>query len=276
MHRATLRVVDGMHRLRAAALKGQRTVEVTFTEGSREELFLRSVEENIAHGLPLSLSDRKAAAERVLAACPQLSDRTVAARTGLSAKTVAAIRRGVATAAPRGQAAACSAAESAHANSRVGADGRWYPLDGAAGRWRAAEIVAARPDASLRQVARAAGVSVATAHDVRGRLRRGEPPVPGRAGAAPARPVAAARADGAGERLSILRELTGDPSLRHTDAGRGLLRWLHLKTVLDEDLRALAHSVPAHRADAVAELARHCARAWQHMADELTRQESNA
>jgi hypothetical protein len=68
VHRPTMRVIDGMHRLHAAARKGQREIAVRFFDGSEAEAFVLAVELNISHGLPLSLADRKAAAGRILAA----------------------------------------------------------------------------------------------------------------------------------------------------------------------------------------------------------------
>src|SRR5215475_12583633 len=67
VHRSTMRVIDGMHRLRAAKLRGDRTIFVKFFEGDDGEAFLLSVDANIKHGLPLSLADREAAASRILA-----------------------------------------------------------------------------------------------------------------------------------------------------------------------------------------------------------------
>uniref|UniRef100_UPI0018F18D1C ParB/RepB/Spo0J family partition protein n=1 Tax=Actinomadura logoneensis TaxID=2293572 RepID=UPI0018F18D1C len=169
VHRPTMRVIDGMHRLRAAMLRGDTHIEAVYFDGTAAEAFARAVELNIAHGLPLTIADRRAAAARILAAEPDSSDRAIAARTGLSARTVAAVRR--------------STAQVPHSNARVGADGRARPVDGAGGRRLAAQIIQARPEASLREVARKAGISLSTAHDVRKRLLQGRDPVP--PGAAP-------------------------------------------------------------------------------------------
>src|SRR5580704_2926438 len=90
--RRTMRVIDGMHRLLAAALKGQETVSVVFFDGSPADAFLQAVRANVTHGLPLSQADRRAAAERIIASHPHLSDRALAESVGLAARTVAAIR----------------------------------------------------------------------------------------------------------------------------------------------------------------------------------------
>ncbi|MEV4258891.1 ParB N-terminal domain-containing protein, partial [Spirillospora sp. NPDC049652] len=107
VHRPTMRVIDGMHRLRAAMLRGDTHIEAVYFDGTAAEAFARAVELNITHGLPLTIADRRAAAARILAAEPESSDRAVAARTGLSARTVAAVRR--------------STAQLPHSNARVGA-----------------------------------------------------------------------------------------------------------------------------------------------------------
>ncbi|GAA3500051.1 ParB N-terminal domain-containing protein [Streptomyces prasinosporus] len=277
VHRATMRVIDGMHRVAAAAAKGLTSVEVQYFDGAEEDAFLRSVTANVAHGLPLSTADRKAAAARILRSSRDLSDRAVAAYTGLDAKTVAAIR-------PR------STAESPRSNIRIGSDGRSHPLDRTAERIRAAELMTRRPDLPLRAVVKETGLSLGTAHDVRRRLLRGEAPVP--AGRRRAPQPAAARPDGAGRPepsgtagtagafpgagrtrgpLETLRRLAGDPSLRHSESGRRFLRWLHTHFVLDEAWRQQADAVPPHCTDTVAELALQCSNAWKRFAEELSR-----
>lgn len=107
VHRPTMRVIDGMHRLRAAVLKGRSEIAVRFFDGSEADAFVLSVRLNVGHGLPLTLDERKEAARRILASHPHWSDRAVAESTGLSAKTVATVRHaarraGGAPALPRG------------------------------------------------------------------------------------------------------------------------------------------------------------------------------
>ena len=114
--RRTMRVIDGMHRLMAASLQGRETIDVMFFDGSEADVFLRAVQENIAHGLPLSQADRRAAAERIIASHPHMSDRAIGHSAGLAAKTVAAIRKS-------------SSEEIPQSNARVGRDGRVRPLD---------------------------------------------------------------------------------------------------------------------------------------------------
>ena len=81
--RATMQVIDGAHRLSVARLKNQATVDVIFFEGSPADAFLVAVKANVAHGLPLSLADRKAAAERIIRSHSHMSDRAIAKVSGL-------------------------------------------------------------------------------------------------------------------------------------------------------------------------------------------------
>jgi hypothetical protein len=67
VHRPSMRVIDGTHRLSAARLRGRDTVEVRFFDGTGAEAFLLAVKANIAHGLPLSRADREAAVHRIMA-----------------------------------------------------------------------------------------------------------------------------------------------------------------------------------------------------------------
>ena len=135
--RRTMRVIDGMHRLMAASMQGRKTIDVIFFSGSEADVFLRAVQENVAHGLPLSRADRSAAVARIIASHPHMSDRAIAHSVGLAAKTVAAIRKSSGTDVPG-------------PNARVGLDGKVRPLDSGGGRRRAAELLTEQPDASLR------------------------------------------------------------------------------------------------------------------------------
>ena len=165
VHRATMRIIDGMHRLRVAHLRGRRTIDVVFFDGTEDEAFVMAVQANMAHGLPLCRADREAAAARLLTRDPRRSDRWIASIAGLSAGTVAAIRR------RSGRGGEPDAA-------RIGQDGRVRPLNSAAGRQLARDAILQNPGASLREIATAAGISPTTVRDVRERLRRGEDPVP--------------------------------------------------------------------------------------------------
>jgi hypothetical protein len=167
VHRPSMRVLDGMHRVRAAMLRGEEAIRAVFFDGDEREAFVEAVRANVPQGLPLTLADRKAAARRIVALYPGWSDRRIAAAAGLSPATVKSVRD-------------AATARSGQLDARVGRDGRVRPVDGSNGRRRAASVLAERPDASLREVARAAGVSIGTAGDVRRRVQEGRDPVPTR------------------------------------------------------------------------------------------------
>jgi len=270
----TMRVIDGMHRLMAASLQGRETIDVVFFDGSDADMFLRAVQENVTHGLPLSHADRRAAAERIIASHPNMSDRAISQVAGLAAKTVATIRKRSSDNAPQ-------------STGRVGIDGKVRPLDFMEGRRRAAELLTQQPDASLRDVARCAGISPATALDVRKRLERGEVAVPGSPqapggavasgqGAKGATPVPdsgtqpAPRSSPASQMpADAVEKLLRDPSLRNNEKGKGMLRLLHVNAVGAGQLPEVAAALPPHCVSTVVQLARQYARMWHEFATEL-------
>nr|WP_063795949.1 ParB N-terminal domain-containing protein [Peterkaempfera griseoplana] len=276
VRQSDMRVVDGIHRLLAALIRGQATIDVEFFDGTAEEAFLRAVQANTAHGLPLSQADRRAAAIRIVASHPQMSDRAIARTSGLGAKAVAAIRRRSTDILPQ-------------LDARVGRDGRVRPLDSVAGRWRAAEVMTENPGASLREVARIAGISPATASDVRKRLQSGELP-------APIRPAAARTPGETGDEVavpvqvgqrrlerqarlappdpgSLLEKLLRDPSLRLKEEGRHLLRLLQQNAIAVRERSELTAAVPPHCGDLVVNLARQYAATWLEFAQSLDERE---
>jgi hypothetical protein len=262
--RITMRVIDGIHRLMAASIKGHKLIDVEFFDGSREDAFLRGVEANVEHGLPLTHADRTAAALRILKSHPNMSDRAIAKSTGLGARAVAELRR--------------SSDFVPKSEFRVGRDGKVRPLDGAKGRLRVAELIMENPDASLRQVARVAGVSPATALDVRRRLERGDEPV--RRPEAPVDTEAASPKDpGSFQNLSeavpqltaTLEKLMRDPSLRQSELGRRLLRMFKENVLGAKDMTDIVASVPSHCIELIIQLSRHNSQIWDEFAEELKR-----
>lgn len=244
VHRSTMRVIDGMHRLRAARAQGRDKIEVVFFDGSPAEAFLRGVEMNTTHGLPLTLLDRKAAAERIIETMPDLSDRAIAAATGLAARTVATIR-------------SRSTADIPQSKTRIGADGRRRPLDPAQRRQRVAELLADSPDMPLRALAAAAEVSISTAHAIRKKLRENVERDGERAGQ---------QTEGT---AAILQQLTRDPAMRLSQQGRTLLRWLHSHSIQHDFWTTLVPTVPPHLTASVAELAHRNAQEWRTLASRI-------
>jgi transposase-like protein len=272
VHGTTLRVIDGLHRVRAAALRGRAAITARVFDGPEADAFVLAVRLNILDGLPLSRAERAAAAARIVRTHPQWSDRMLAATTGLSAATIAGIR-------------ARAAARTEQSEVRVGKDGRARPVNGAVGRLRVCRLLESDPDASIREIARRAGVSPSTVHDVRRRLRDGHEPVPPRLrppeqdtgeeseDERALRMRALFEAAAVADPVEIIAALSKDPSLRYNDSGRGLLRWL------DQSLRVIAHCpdaaerIPPHSAGAVAALAREYAYAWADFASALLSKE---
>jgi hypothetical protein len=275
VHRPSMRVVDGMHRLRAALLRGEDTIEARFFDGTEDDAFVLAVELNSGHGLPLSQADRGAAAARIVGSHPHWSDRVIATLTGVSAKTVAAIR-GRAT------------AEIPQLHSRIGRDGRVRPHSTAQGRRLAGKLMAETPDLSLREVAKESGVSVGTVRDVRRRIGLGLDPVPPKQRmtelaeqGAPRPAVLSLDARTAvtipvADALPVLLEqLKKDPSLRFSEVGRVLLRLLDAHSISTATWTRLVESVPSHASSAVAGLAMSCADSWRQFAEQLGQRESD-
>lgn len=277
VHRATMKVIDGVHRLQAAILNGQAKIQVRFFDGQDDDGYLLAVAMNVVHGRPLSMEDRIAAAERILISRPQWSDRGVAVIAGLSAKKVAEVRS--------------RAVDGLDEGHRIGRDGRSRPLNFAHGRQVAADLLKSHPDASIRQIARQAGISPATVADVRNRLLRGEDPVPQReAIKAPDKelepPANVANLDQARairRRRSVrsrvdpgivLESLRRDPSLRFNETGRVVLRMLDACAHFARDREDIATRLPPHCKESMAILVQEYARIWQLFASELGSEDS--
>ncbi|MET9556556.1 hypothetical protein [Streptomyces sp. NPDC006645] len=269
VHRRTMRVIDGAHRVQAARLRGDDTIEVRLYDGSEAELFVQAVRANNAHGLPLTLAERKAAAARIVDSHPQWSDRGIAAITALSPKTVGRIRQ-----------ERCASEEVPQSHTRLGRDGRPSSSDATAGREVASRLFREQPGISMRQVARTAGISTTTARDVQARLRRGEAPVAPRRGvtrpaeqgdgAAPAEvtSVRALRRPGVRDVAGAAYALRKDPSLRLSETGRTLIRMLDaLPPLGPQQWQQIADNLPPHCLDRVDELARQRAEEWRNFAE---------
>ncbi|MGH4008604.1 MAG: ParB N-terminal domain-containing protein [Pseudonocardiaceae bacterium] len=269
VHGQSMRVIDGTHRIRAAVIRGEKEIAAKIYHGTDDDAFLLAVRMNVAHGLPLTRADRIVAAGRIIRSHPQWSNRMIATVTGLSAGTVGKVRWR-------------SNVHNAQSDTRVGKDGRVRPIDSAAGRRKAAELLAEKPTASLRAIAKEAAVSPSTVQDVRQRLRAGQDPALQRkrvkgSSATPRSPAACPPRETAGDHgpaanadvATILVQLSRDPSLRFSDSGRSLLRWLDRYRVGMAGFNKIAEMVPDHCAGSVAKLARGYARIWTEVAMQL-------
>ncbi|WSW80304.1 ParB/RepB/Spo0J family partition protein [Streptomyces sp. NBC_00996] len=279
VHRDTMRVLDGVHRIQAAVLRGQSDVEVRYFDGSEDEAFILAVQLNSAHGKPLSFAERTAAAQRIIAAHPDWSDRRIAAVACMAPKTVAAIRE---------RSTEDGARLNTESGTRIGADGRERPVNPAERRLRAGELLARSPNAPLRRIAQQAGVSLATASDVRRRVLQGQDVLPPRlrrngaetdgrrSGAGPPesgqRPCSGSPEPSFPEAApAVLEGLQRDPSVRHSVSGRLLLRLLGAHPSGPAEWQRLVRGIPSHRAAPVARVARGYAEAWLQIARILER-----
>ncbi|MEE1805973.1 MULTISPECIES: ParB/RepB/Spo0J family partition protein [Streptomyces] len=271
VHRPTMRVVDGVHRLRAAQANGQIFIKVRYFDGDTTDADLLAVALNVSHGRPLSLEDRAAAAERIFASHPEWSDRAVAAVAGLSARKVSEIRQN-------------SAGTLLQSDRRIGLDGRSRPVDSTHGRELASELIKQNPAASLRTIARQAGISPATVADVRSRVMRGEDPVPSRqrghaaAQRSPQQPACRPPQQrpvitrSPAELGSIFDTLRRDPSMRLNEMGRHILRMLDAAALVARDRQRFVESVPAHCKNQMSELVHGYAEIWETFAHDLKSQ----
>lgn len=265
VHRPSMRVIDGMHRVRAAVILGLDTVDSQFFNGSEAEAFIQSVTRNIADGLLLSLADRSAAVRRILTSFPAMSDPSIAVYTGLDVGVVTEVRRRAAAGPPG-------------LGLPVGGCGSPAPKP-AAECGQAADPAPGTPESALKPVAREAGPSSpGTARSAGEGLRRDEERtlraqprmVPSRTPAARDAQVCTARPTMARTSRDRLRILSSNPSLRNSQAGREFLRWLHGHFVADEAWKELVETVPPHCTETVAEIAMKCSDAWRRFAEELS------
>lgn len=109
-------LVDGFHRFAAAQNLGLETVPVIVLDPPEDgDLHGLAFSLNAAHGRPLTLSDRRAFAARLLQAHTAWSDREIGRRAGLVQPTIAKIRGDLE-----------SKAQIEPAETRIGRDGRSY------------------------------------------------------------------------------------------------------------------------------------------------------
>jgi AraC-like DNA-binding protein len=268
VHRSTMRVIDGMHRLHAARLRGVKEIRVRFFDGDEASAFVLAVQLNVAHGLPLSLADRKAAADRIIGMYPNWSNRAIASATGLSGPTVAARRRRL-------------TGKNVQLEARIGMDGRVRPVDPTQRRREASRMLADNPGASLREVARQVGLSPETVRKIRTqpddpclpeeRAHQLAPANGSAGGRLPAeRRLTRAAPSGQNEAVAV-QALLADPAFRSTESGRALLRLLMAPQALHESGSEYIEKVPAHCLGRLAEAARACVREWEAFAGEVER-----
>lgn len=239
VHASTMRVIDGVHRVHAARSLGRATIRAVLFRGNEAEAHIEAIRSNVAHGKPLSLGEREAAAQRILELVPSWSDRRIAVVSGLSPKTVARLR-------------SRATADSAQLRARLGRDGRLRPVDPAEVRRRVAEVVRSEPEASTRSIAARTGASQATVRDVRQRLSRGASELLGAPGRRKKRKRAAAP--------------SGDPPPRPDIVPGDFAAWFEQRSIEDTDWQRFVNDLPISRVYEVADACRRHSASWRAFA----------
>jgi hypothetical protein len=252
VHRQTLSVIDGVHRLAAARLLGHSKVTVRFFDGSEADAYVEAVRSNVAHGKPLGLAERRQAARSILLLHHEWSDRKVAEICGLSHKTVGAVRK-----------RSCSAGELPQSRQRIGRDDRKRPTDPAALRLRVADLARESPAMSVRRLAARAGTSRSTVLDVRRRLERRDDLLPPRL--SPTHPEVAVKPSA--DRES--RSLGDDRACAATSDGRAFVEWFDIHRISEAEALQYLEGIPIGRVYVVADKAREQAAIWQRVAAAL-------
>ena len=235
-------VIDGTHRVAAARRLGLARIEALLFSGSADAAFVEFVRRNVAHGLLLTLGERKRAAARVLRSHPRWSDRRVAEVCGLSPKTVGRLRTE----------AGCPSEESSQVDARVGRDERVRPVRREPVRARVLAALQSHPEGSLRQVAAVAGVSPETVRLVRMNLTK--------------TPRSAETYDTSDTADPMVWR--DDPALASCAQGEAFLEWFERTAVNEADLTRVG-SVPLSRTYEIADEARRRADIWRHFASSL-------
>lgn len=239
VRRQTMTVIDGAHRLEAARRCGRAQVPVVFFDGEEPDALALAVASNVAHGMPLTMSERRDAARFLLSRSPERSDRWIGHICCLSHSTVAKLRSAKA---PEPE------PETVAPATRVGRDGRRR----ASPRSAEGPAEGSAPDGGER------------AHPSLGNAAHGGPS----GGSSP--PVRLDHPAQAGPRPDPA-SLLGDPALRSVPGLGDLLDWLDRTAVGEEDMEPFVDRVPIGRLYALADECQQRARAWANMARALER-----
>jgi hypothetical protein len=251
VQRSTLRIIDGVHRLYAARSLGWHRLRCAFFDGDASEAIIEGVRRNVEHGRPLTLRERKLAAERILTMRPFWSDRLIGETVGLSATTIGALRQ-----------KQCVSGGAPASEFRFGRDGKFRPHDRRELRRRIMQELEDHPTASLREIASTTGGSPETVRSVRKemwtRQSRGYEATGADQGAAmvPTDPEDVLRCDTWGS----------DSALQSTDSSRSFAVWFSRTDVDDEWLRYV-RDLPLSRTYDIADEARQRARKWMEIAE---------
>lgn len=247
-------VIDGAHRVAAAGRLGMARIEAVWFDGSAADAYVEFVRRNVAHGLTLTVHERKAAAARVLRDHPLWSDRRVAEVCALSPKTVGRVRS---------DAAGCPNEEDPHSDERrEGRDHRLRPVRPGSARARVLDALQVQPGGSLRTIAAVAGVSPETVRLVRMNLAEASAPVADDTTKAPETvdPTSAEPTGDAGEPTWQI-----DAALASSPQGDDFLAWFERTALHGLDL-SWVDTIPLGRVYVVADEARRRSETWLQFA----------
>jgi ParB-like chromosome segregation protein Spo0J len=263
VHRESMIVLDGVHRVLAARRRGDAHIDVRYVEGSETDAFVLAVRANTAFGKPLTLAERQDCARRILMTHPHWSDRAIAESCGLSGKTVGALRERSTEEIPQLNSRDGHGHHDRRTSGhRVGRDGRARPVNADERRERAAMLLQASPQSSLRAVAREVGLSPATVKDVRDRMV---------AAAGPRESSATPNAtiEKALETPTGIGGTITDVALRTADDGEAFIAWFKERRLSPGEWEQFVGVIPVSRVYVVADDARECADEWRKFADAI-------
>jgi ParB-like chromosome segregation protein Spo0J len=245
-------VIDGAHRVEAARVLGLTRIDVCYFDGGPDDALIEFVRRNVHQGLPLTLRERKRAAEHVLLAHPEWSDRRIAELCAISPKTVGRLRTDEAGSPTEGDI-------QLDRRTRVGRDNKWRPVHNASVRSRVAEAVRESPDASLRSIARSVGVSPETVRIVRmNTVAVSAPPV-----------VESPQAPATKKPAEKSSPWKRDLALISSDDGEDFVVWFDRTTVAEDECWRYLDVVPMSRIYEVADEARRRSDVWLQFAKSL-------
>jgi ParB-like chromosome segregation protein Spo0J len=252
---STAMVIDGAHRVLAARLLDRKTITARYFTGTHEEAFVEAVKANVAHGKPLTLAEREAAAKTVLGIHGDWSNRLVAQVCGLSDKTVGRLRK--------------TTAEIPQSTARIGRDGRQRPTDTRQLRTEIATALRAKPDARPDDLARSLSTSPTTVRDVRKRLDRGDDPLPSGRTVRPTRPVSYRESEERRTRSTAGVDWTNDQAILSLPGGGGFAEWLAQTKIESRHWEAHLSEIPLGRIPLLIADAKSRAAQWTNFADSL-------
>ena len=248
---STATVIDGAHRVLAARLLGRETIPVRYFAGTREEAFVEAVKANVAHGKPLTLAEREAAAIKLLGMHEDWSNRLMAQVCGLSDKTVGRLRK--------------STAEVPQSSARLGRDGRHRPVDTRVLRNEIATALRAQPDTKAVDLARSMRTSPSTVRDVRKRLQSGEDPVRTGRTVRVVKPLPSR----AGEGKNAGVDWASDRAILSLPGGVGFAEWLAQTKIKPRQWEPHISEIPLGRIPQLIEEAKSRATEWNKFASSL-------